>query len=166
MRQFKCFASPERTSNPDDLKWLDKEYLPNIRRLVTVAYLSLCKIDRQLNNISKYKSTEWCPITNIPEMPFDHSEIVKESLLEICRWIEAEPSIVFELLPNKFTISQLHRLYESIYGKKIDIRNFHKKVATMTYIQPLEERQTGVSHRAARYYKFDRTTYNKRKTNI
>ncbi|NDW19257.1 NUDIX domain-containing protein [Dysgonomonas sp. 216] len=166
LRQFRCFASPDRANNPDDIKWLNKEYEPNINRLVTVAYLSLCKIDRKLNNVSKYRSTEWCPLNLIPEMPFDHNQILNESLLEIRRWIEHDPAIVFDLLPNKFTISQLHRLYEAIYNKPLDIRNFHKKVATMDYVQPLEERQTGVSHRAARYYKFDKIIYNKRKTNI
>jgi len=166
LRQFRCFASPDRANNPEDRKWLDKEYQPNINRLITVAYLSLCKIDRKLTNISKYKSTRWCPLNGLPKMPFDHNEIVEASLAEIRKWIEIEPAIVFELLPNKFTISQLHRLYEAVYNKPIDIRNFHKKIATMTYVIALEEKQRNVAHRAARYYKFDKVTYNKRKTTI
>jgi len=166
LRQFRCFASPERANKPEDVKWLDKEYQPNINRLITVAYLSLCKIDRKLNNVSKYKQTKWCPLNEIPKMPFDHNKIVKESLSEIRRWIEYDPSIVFELLPNKFTISQLHRLYEAIYNKDIDIRNFHKKVAAMPYIVQLDERQKNVSHRAARYYKYDKKARNKFKANI
>ncbi len=166
LRQFRCFASPARASKPDDIKWLDKEYQPNINRLITVAYLSLCKIDRKLNNVSKYKQTEWCPLNEVPRMPFDHNEIVRESLSEIRRWIEYDPAIVFELLPNKFTISQLHRLYEAIYDKEIDIRNFHKKVAAMPYIIQLDEKQKNVSHRAARYYKYDKKARNKFKTNI
>ncbi|MBK5720492.1 NUDIX hydrolase [Dysgonomonas sp. Marseille-P4677] len=166
LKQFRCFASPNRTKNPDDVKWLDVAYQPNINRLITVAYLSLCKVDRKLNNISKYKLTEWCPISKLPEMPFDHNQIVKESLTEIRHWIEFDPAIVFELLPQKFTISQLHKLYEAIYDKSIDIRNFHKKVAAMPYVVALEEKQKDVSHRAARYYKFDKKEYNKRKTSI
>ncbi|NDV77911.1 NUDIX domain-containing protein [Dysgonomonas sp. 511] len=166
LRQFRCFASPDRASKTEDKKWLDKEYQPNINRLITVAYLSLCKIDRKLNNISKYKETEWCPMNEVPRMPFDHNRIVKDSLIEVRRWIEYDPSIVFELLPNKFTISQLHRLYEAIYNKTIDIRNFHKKVAAMPYVVALDEKQANVSHRAARYYKFDRKANNKLKTNI
>ncbi|WP_165021052.1 MULTISPECIES: NUDIX hydrolase [unclassified Dysgonomonas] len=166
LKQFRCFASPERAQNPDDMKWLDTAYQPNINRLITVAYLSLCKVDRKLNNISKYKFSKWCPLSELPQMPFDHNKIVAESLTEICRWIEYDPAIVFELLPVKFTISQLHRLYEAIYNKKIDIRNFHKKVALMPYVVALEEKQKDVSHRAARYYKFDKKEYNKRKTNM
>lgn len=166
LKQFRCFASPDRASNPKDRLWLDFEYQPNINRLITVACLALCKVDRKLNNLSKYKQTEWCPIDSTPQMPFDHNQIVKESLVEIRRWIEYNPSIVFELLPQKFTMSQLHKLYEAIYNKKIDIRNFHKKVAAMSYVIALNEKQKDVSHRAARYFKFDKKAYNKLKTSI
>jgi hypothetical protein len=166
LKQFHCFASPDRANNSEDMKWLDQTYQPNINRLITVAYLSLCKIDRKLTNVSKYKSSKWCPLSEIPKMPFDHNRIVKESLTEIRNWIETDVSIAFELLPTKFTISQLHHLYEAIYNKKIDIRNFHKKIVPLNYVIPLDEKQEGVSHRAARYYKFDKHSYNKRKMTI
>ncbi len=165
LRQFRCFASPDRANNPLDMKWLDKAYQPNINRLITVAYTALCKIDRKLINTSRY-NTLWCPLDDVPDMPFDHNLIVKESLDEVKRWVEVEPAIVFELLPKKFTISRLHKLYEAVYSKKIDIRNFHKKVASMPYVMALDEKEKGVSHRAARYYKFDKKEYNRLKTNI
>lgn len=166
LKQFRCFAAPDRASDAGDMKWLDKAYKPNINRLITVAYLSLCKIDRKLNNVPKYAGTYWCPLNQIPEMPFDHNKIVAESLTEIRSWIERDPAIVFEILPPKFTIRQLHCLYESIYNKKIDIRNFHKKVSVMNYVIALDEKQQYVSHRAARYYKFERKTYNRLKANV
>lgn len=166
LKQFKCFASPDRSSKKDDIKWLDKAYKPNIDRLITVAYIALCKIDRKLHNVSKYKHTKWSALSAAPNMPFDHNQIVAESLGEICRWIEYDPAIVFELLPQKFTISQLHKLYEAIYNKKIDIRNFHKKVASMPYVMALDEKEQNVPHRAARYYKFNKKEYNKLKTSI
>jgi len=166
LRQSKCFASPNRASKKEDMKWLDKAYQPNINRLITVAYIALCKIDRKLHNVSKYKHTQWCSLSSVPSMPFDHNQIVHESLVEIRRWIESDPAIVFELLPQKFTISQLHKLYEAIYHKKIDIRNFHKKVANMPYVMALDEKEKNVPHRAARYYKFHKKEYNKLKTNI
>ncbi|MDR0798375.1 MAG: NUDIX domain-containing protein [Dysgonamonadaceae bacterium] len=166
LKQFHCFASPDRANKPEDMKWLDQTYRSNINRLITVAYLSLCKIDRKLTNVSKYKASKWCPISDLPEMPFDHNQIVASSLTEIRNWIEHDISIAFELLPNKFTISQLHRLYEAVYDKKIDIRNFHKKIAALNDVIPLDEKQEGVAHRAARYYKFDKHSYNKRKMTI
>ncbi len=85
---------------------------------------------------------------------------------EVHNWVENEPSILFELLPIKFTASELRKLFEAIYHKQYDIRNFHKKIAGLDYIVPLEERQENVSHRAARYYKFDKIMYNKRKATI
>lgn len=162
LRQFRCFASPDRARHPADMMWLDKAYQPNINRLITVAYLSLCKIDQKLKNISSFKSTQWCRLSELPMLPFDHSQIIEEARVEIQRWADHDPAIMFELLPSKFTISQLHALYEAIYGKEIDVRNFHKKVKTMNYIVPLDEKQTNVRHRAARYYKLDKVMYKKR----
>ncbi|MDL2222412.1 DNA mismatch repair protein MutT, partial [Parabacteroides sp. OttesenSCG-928-N08] len=119
-----------------------------------------------LNNISKYRQTKWCALSDLPRMPFDHNLIVTESLIEIRRWIETNPSILFELLPRKFTIKQMHTLYNAIFGSKIDIRNFHKKVAAMPYVVALEEKETDVSHRAARYFRFNKTEYNKLMQNL
>lgn len=162
LKQFKCFSSVDRTDNPDDVKWLEKEYGSEISRLITVAYLSLTKIGRKLNVVSKYKSAQWCAVSEVGNMPFDHNRIVEESLIEIREWISREPAILFELLPAKFTISQLRHLYETIDQKNYDVRNFYKKIGSLDYIVALEKYQKDVSHRAARYYRFDKVLYNKR----
>ena len=162
LKQFKSFTSPQRTANPEDVKWLELTYNNKIDRLITISYLALCKIDRKLNVVSKYRTVEWCPVNKLPKMPFDHNIIVEESLREVRRWLEYDPSVVFELLPSKFTITDLRRLYEAVYRKNYDVRNFHKKIAGMEYIVPTEEWQSGVSHRAARFYKFDKVLYKKR----
>lgn len=161
LKQFKSFTSPTRTSNPDDVAWLEIAYNNKINRLITVAYLSLCKINRKLHVVSKYKTVDWCPIDNLPQMPFDHNQIVEESLNEIRTWVEYDPAVIFELLPSKFTAAELRKLFESIYRRTYDVRNFHKKLASMEYVVALDEKQEGVSHRAARYYKFDKVIYNK-----
>lgn len=166
LKQFRCFASPDRASKKKDMQWLDIAYQPNINRLITVAYLSISRIGRRLNNISKYEETQWISAYEVPELPFDHNLIIKESLNEIRGWVETNPSIVFELLPPKFVISQLHKLYEAIYDKRIDIRNFHKKMLALPYLTALDEKQKNVSHRAARYYKFDKNVYKKYKANL
>lgn len=162
LHQFRCFASPDRARHPADMKWLSRAYQPNIDRLITVAYLSICKVDRKLQNISRFKSTQWCRLSDLPVLPFDHNQIVKAARIEIKRWVDNDPAIIFDLLPGKFTISQLHALYEAVYNQKIDVRNFHKKVKAMEYVIPLEEKQVNVNHRAARYYKFDKVIYKKR----
>ena len=162
LRQFRCFASPDRVRHPADMKWLGRAYQSGIDRLITVAYLSIGKIDRKLKNISRFKLTQWCRLDELPALPFDHNRIVEEARIEIRRWIDHDPVIIFDLLPSKFTISQLHALYEAAYNRKIDVRNFHKKVKRMEYVIPLEEKQTDVKHRAARFYRFDKVMYNKR----
>ena len=70
---------------------------------------------------------------------------------------------MFDLLPRKFTAAPLRVLYPLVYDKEVDVRNFHKKIALMPYVVPMEEKEKGVRHRAARYYRFDRTIYNKLK---
>lgn len=160
LKQFKCFADPMRASNKDDIKWMGKEYKHNIDRIITVAYLSLCKIDHKINS-TKYDTVDWCTIDQLPSLPFDHNQIINESLIEIRKWIESDFSIIFELLPKKFTIRQLYQLYQALSEKHIDIKNFHKKISSFNYIIPLEEIETNVAHRAARYYKFDTKIYKK-----
>ena len=166
LKQFKSFTSPKRTKNPDDVQWLEYAYNNKIGRLITVSYLSLCKISRRLNSVAKYQSANWCPVNELPAMPFDHNQIVEESLEEIRRWVESDPAIVFELLPSKFTESELRKLYQAVYRKELDPRNFHKKTSGIEYIVPLDEYQAKVAHRAARLYKFDKLLYNKRMTTL
>lgn len=117
LKQFKCFADPKRASNHNDITWMGKEYKHNIDRIITVAYLSLCKIDHKINS-SKYSNVDWYPVDQIPALPFDHNIIIQESLIEIRRWIEIDFSIIFELLPKKFTIRQLYQ-YEGLSRENI-----------------------------------------------
>lgn len=165
LKQFRCFADPFRASSEDDIQWMSKEYQPNIDRIITVAYLSLCKIDHKINS-SKYVTADWCPIDEIPALPFDHNKIINESLIEIRKWIESDFSIVFELLPKKFTVRQLFQLYSALSEKKIDKKNFHKKLSTFNYIVPLDEMESNVAHRAARFYKFDSKLFKKSNTKL
>ncbi|UQB68887.1 NUDIX hydrolase [Epilithonimonas zeae] len=160
LKQFKCFADPNRASNQNDIKWMGEEYKHNIDRIITVAYLSLCRIDHKINS-TKYDTVDWHPIDKVPQLPFDHNKIIDESLIEIRKWIDSDFSIIFVLLPKKFTIRQLYQLYNALSEKKIDIKNFHKKISSFSYIIPLDEIETNVSHRAARYYKFDPKIYKK-----
>ncbi|MEG2079798.1 NUDIX domain-containing protein [Chryseobacterium sp.] len=164
LKQFKCFADPKR-ANKKDVKWMAEEYNHHIDRIITVAYLSLCKINRKIN-CSKYETVDWFPIDKVPDLPFDHNQIINESLIEIRKWIESDFSIIFELLPKKFTIRQLYQLYSAISEKYIDIKNFHKKISSFNYIIQLDEIETNVAHRAARYYKFDPKIYKKNNTKL
>lgn len=159
--QFKAFGSKNRTDDPKDVHWLERAMQSKIRRIVTVAYLAMVKINHALNkDLHNYEAC-WVGLQDIPTLAFDHNLIIKEALSYIRRYILFNPSLLFELLPRKFTAAQLRTLFEVVNGKPMDVRNFHKKISQMEYVVPLEEREQGVAHRAARFYKFDRKIYNK-----
>lgn len=161
MKQFKCFNSAECTSNPGDSDWLAFEYGDDVDRLMTISYLSLVKIDR-VTDTPKFDIAVWRSVDDIPDLSFDHNQIVTESLKEIRELFVSKPQIAFDLLPSKFTASQLRIVYEAMYHRKYDVRNFHKKLMQLDYIVPLDEWQKNVSHRAARYYRFDKVQYRRR----
>lgn len=159
--QFKAFGSKNRMKNPKDVHWLERAQRAKVERIVTIAYLSLVKIDRALNRNLDECQASWVAMEDIADLAFDHNLIIKEALSYIRQYVEINPSALFELLPRKFTAAQLRVLYELVYEKRIDVRNFHKKMAQMEYVVPLDEKQEGVSHRAARFYRFEKKVYNK-----
>ncbi|EJW93926.1 hydrolase, NUDIX family [gut metagenome] len=161
--QFKAFGSKNRTKNPKDVHWLERAQRAKVERIVTIAYLSLVKIDRALNRNLDACQASWVAMEDIADLAFDHNLIIKEALSYIRQYVEINPSALFELLPRKFTAAQLRVLYELVYEKRIDVRNFHKKMAQMEYVVPLDEKQEGVSHRAARFYRFEKKVYNKKR---
>lgn len=161
LTQFKSFGSKDRTKDPKDVHWLERAMKSKVERIVTVAYLAMVKIDRKLNNSLTNYHAKWVPIEEIKSLAFDHNIIIKEALAYVKQFSEFNSILLFDLLPRKFTATQLRTLFEVIYGTKIDVRNFHKKIAQMSYVVPLEEKEQGVAHRAARYYTFNKKLYNK-----
>ena len=159
--QFKAFGSKDRTKDPKDVHWLERAMQSKVERIVTIAYLSLVKIDRALNRGLEVYQACWVALEDIGDLAFDHNLIIKEALGYIRQYTDANPAALFDLLPRKFTASQFRTLYELVYGKAVDVRNFHKKIAMMDYVIPLEEKQQGVAHRAARFYRFDKKIYNR-----
>lgn len=164
LKQFRCFGSLTRTSNRMDVMWLESISGLKIGRLITVAYLALCKNGKRSNSADKSDTIQWCPIDELPRLPFDHKDIVDAAVQEIRNWVEKEPAIIFDYLPLKFTAYQLRRTYEVIYSREMDVRNFHKKMNSLDYVVPTDEIQDGVAHRAARYYRFDKVRYNQQRS--
>lgn len=157
LSQFQSFGNPHRTSNPRDVLWLERTTQLKIGRIVTVAYVALIKINRKLVFNAEGTSVNWYDIKDVAGMnlAFDHAEIIKNGLAYIRHRFDIEPNLLFELLPRKFTLSQLRSLYDTVHQTRSDVRNFQKKVAQWSYVVALDEMEIGVPHRAARLYKFD-----------
>ena len=159
LEQFKTFGDKDRTSNPKDVLWLERLHSLKVPvdRIVSVGYLSLQKVNsKALFPSYKYEPC-WRPVKELGELAFDHVQIIKEALLYIRNKAGLNPSFLFSLLPKKFTAAQMRRLFELVYDKVFDVRNFHKRIAQMPYVVALDEKERGVAHRAARYYKFDKS---------
>ncbi len=156
LSQFRSFGGPERTKNPRDILWLENTMQMKIGRIVTVAYVALIKIDRKIQISRENTRANWVDIDKAQNLAFDHKTIIEQGLNYIRHQVELEPHLLFELLPKKFTLTQLQNLYDTLHQTKSDVRNFRKKVAQWTWVVALDELEEGVAHRAARLYKFDK----------
>lgn len=128
-------------------------------RVVSVAYYALVKLsDQRLQAATDAREVGWFAVWDVPSLAFDHARILKTALARLRGKVRYEP-IGFELLPPKFTLSQLQRVYETILERELDKRNFRKKILAMELLHELDEVEQGVAHRAARLYRFDRKKY-------
>lgn len=160
LKQFHTFGSPSRMANEEDLKWIRYDSGMDIDMVITVAYMATIRISTKLRQLSSTYLAKWYLIDELPELAFDNGLIITTALGTLREQLTSAPDNLFKLLSPKFTIQELRCLHETILGKKLDIRNFHKKVMSTPYIVPLDEWETNVTHRAARYYHFDKRKYN------
>lgn len=160
LQSFAMFGHPDRISRQVDFQWLRATTGMNIHRVVTAAYYALINITEARNELVTAHHASWTDMKWIPALAFDHEEIIQAGLHHLQRTLRNEP-IGFELLPERFTIRELQSLYEVILGHTLDNRNFRKKVLKARYLVQLDEKQEGVPHKPAHYYRFDRDLYEK-----
>lgn len=128
-------------------------------RVISVAYYALVPLSQhQLCAATDVEEAAWFPVAELPRLAFDHEQIVEVALKRLKGKVRYEP-IGFELLPEKFTLAELHRLYETVLEQDLDKRNFRKKILSMEILEPLDEYQRDVAHRAAQFYRFRRQRY-------
>jgi 8-oxo-dGTP diphosphatase len=130
-------------------------------RVVTVAYYALAKLsDHRIRAATDALGVGWFSLDALPALAFDHSSIVTLATERLRGKVRYAP-VGFELLPPRFSLTQLQRLYEIILGTELDKRNFRKKILSMELLVETDELERGVRHRAARLYRFDRRRYDK-----
>jgi 8-oxo-dGTP diphosphatase len=144
LEQLYTFGAPER--DPRD-------------RVITVAYYALINLsDHPIHAQTDAEEVAWYSVKELPKLAFDHDQVIEAASERIKGKLRYEP-IGFELLPKKFTLTQLQKLYEQVLGTQLDKRNFRRKILKMDLLIKLDEMQTGVAHRAARLYSFDEAKY-------
>jgi 8-oxo-dGTP diphosphatase len=128
-------------------------------RVVSIAYCALVKLsDYQVKIGTNTNKAQWFPLTKIPELAFDHADILETAQQRLKGKIKYQP-IGFELLPEKFTLPELHQLYETVLQTSLDRRNFRKKMLSFNLLIDLNVLATGAPNRAAKLYSFDKEKY-------
>lgn len=158
LEQLHVFSNPNRIKSEEDRRWIEATYGITSKRIITVTYFSLVKIDQSVLRITRQGKTMWCNVQELKRVSFDHKEIILKGLERLCSNLQATP-IAFELLPKKFTIRQLQNLYEAALGIDIDNRNFRKRLQKFPFLIQLEEKETKVNHKPALLYQFDKQGY-------
>ncbi|WP_367769902.1 NUDIX hydrolase [Flavobacterium sp. WC2421] len=156
-KQFKVFGDPNRLMNERDIIWAKNQNFN--QRTITIAYYFLLQTHEVNLETTKLK-VQWFPINNLPALGFDHKTIINEAYADLKEKSMYKP-IIFELLPDKFTIKELQDTYESILGTEIDNRNFRRKLITKKFIVKLDEKQVGTSKKPSNLFMFSEAIYQK-----
>jgi 8-oxo-dGTP diphosphatase len=128
-------------------------------RVISVAYYALVKlIDHAVKASTDAMDVRWFAAAELPDLAFDHGMIVATALARLQGKLRYQP-VGFELLPRKFTLSELQHLYEAIIGTDLDKRNFRKKVLDLGLLIPLDESRMSGRHRPAQLFRFDAKKY-------
>jgi 8-oxo-dGTP diphosphatase len=128
-------------------------------RTVSVGYYALVALTgRHIAAATDASNAAWFALRDLPSLAFDHDRILDIAVDRLKGKVRYQP-IGFELLPQKFTLSQLQHLYETILERPLDKRNFRKKILGMDVLKETDEIETDVAHRAARLYRFDESKY-------
>ncbi len=117
--------------------------------------MDIDKVNKELNHEN---SAYWENVAQLPPLLFDHLDMVSKAIEKLRERIQRKP-VGFQLLPRKFTLTQLQQLYEVILAEPLDKRNFRKRILEMTFIEKTEEKDRQSSKRGAALYKFNDSVY-------
>ncbi|GAB3733726.1 NUDIX hydrolase [Spirosoma lituiforme] len=168
LQQFHLFGDAVRYDQPDTLQ---RQKMPAVLfgicpdRTLTMGYYALVDYTK-VTPTADFMSDEctWCDVSNLPSLLYDHQQIVAVALQTLRLQLNWQP-IGLNLMPEKFTIPELQRLYETVLGRALDARNFHKKITGLSILTRLNERRTGGAHKSPYLYQFDKGNYQKALTN-
>lgn len=161
MRQFYVFSAPDRERKKETMPYAAHEgWL--MERFITVGFYALVEFSKVSPKPDGFSSEcTWWDVHSVPKNMFlDHNDIFEKALQTLRMSLNDHP-IGYELLPAKFTMPELQRLYETILDRSLDRRNFQKKMLSLGILERLKERKLGGAHKAPYLYKFNKGRYDK-----
>lgn len=166
LKQFHVFGDPDRSKKEFHLRDLKKdginfqEDLWILQRFVTIGYYALVEYSKVSPLPDQvFEQCVWWEIHKLPELMLDHRDIFDNALNTLRLQLNHQP-IGYNLLPDKFTMPELQKLYETILDKKLDRRNFQRKILSFNILRRLKETKKGVAHKAPYLYSFNLKRYN------
>ena len=135
-----------------------------VERTISVAYYALINIENHNEELIQNYQAKWYSVSNMPKLIFDHDKMVVHAIRRL-RYRTSIKPIGFELLPEKFTMLQLQKLYEAILSKELDKRNFISKINSLDILVKLEEKDMMSSRKGSYLYTFDKEKYEEKLLN-
>lgn len=164
LKQFEVFSNPERSKHsPEILELIRKlgKYDVSVfeTRFISIGLYALLDHTKVTTTLDKFSDkSQWVAIDNVKNTILDHKEIINTALQTLRKQISYTP-IGYNLLPKKFTMPDLQRLYETILGKELDRRNFQRKMNSYGILNKLDEKRKGVAHKSPYLYEFNLEKY-------
>ncbi|MDR1526959.1 MAG: NUDIX domain-containing protein [Dysgonamonadaceae bacterium] len=160
LKQFYLFSDPQRTimeqnirfvhqnaTNEEEGKWL-------LQRFVSLGYYALVRYEEVEFPEIEREDFQWYDVDQLPDLYSDHQKIIEKSIKGIRNMLPVFP-VIYKLLPDKFTMSELRKVYECFIGKALDRRNFQRKVFSEGFIVPLNEKKSTKIYNPTKLYSFN-----------
>ena len=135
-----------------------------VERTISMSYYAIINIEKHNEELIENYNAKWFSLSKVPNLIFDHNDMLDKAIKRLRRRTSITP-IGFELLPEKFTMRQLQKLYEAILYKELDKRNFINKINSMDILIKLKEKDMTSSTKGSFLYKFDQKKYDEKKIN-
>ena len=167
LQQFKTFGDPNRARMDefDEEKWFEATGIRItkdnwlIDQTISIGFYAITDFSKtELQKDLLIEDCAWFDINELPKLEFDHDEMVSEALHTMRVQLYHYP-IGINMLPEKFTLSEIHALYETLLGKKLDVSNFPKKLIALGLLKKLDEKRSIGAHRSPHLYVFDKEKY-------
>jgi len=167
LQQFKTFGDPNRARMDefDEEKWFEATGIRItkdnwlIDQTISIGFYAITDFSKtELQKDMLIEDCAWFDINELPKLEFDHDEMVSEALHTMRVQLYHYP-IGINMLSEKFTLSEIHALYETLLGKKLDVSNFPKKLIALGLLKKLDEKRSIGPHRSPHLYVFDKEKY-------
>ena len=165
LQQFHVFGGSKRTPEQLVKEMFDIEEIELsdhtnlLERYLTIGYYALVEYDKVKPHPDKLSiQCTWCELNNLPELLFDHRQIIEQALQAMRLQLNFQP-IGYNLLPKEFTLKNIQSIYETILGRKLDRSNFNRKILAYGILEKKEKHFSGAAHKAPFLYSFNKKTY-------